>query len=245
MPRLKKPNFTITEEQLLTAETLGQYVKLKLDQLGIPQKVMAEHLDISPAIVIRILNGEAGMLQDRYDRLIDVFKNAHEALGLPEYSANENSLMRELNLKLHIPIARDANSKKVPNADITRGQLMETTSLGGYLDLKLNQLGVVYGVAAGAMGYKGASMIARVVIEDSGVSGYPEERLERLILFFQRTHETLSLPQYDVREMNHLKLLNEERRQSLGTASLPDTHMLADALLDGNAMDAPSFALSR
>lgn len=159
----KNPDTRITTDQLLRADTLADYLTLKLSQLGIGLREAAAVMGYTSGIMLtRVIKGDVGAKAYRQEQicsLVELFAAKHKQLGLEPLGDTETALLQTLNDKLPRPKfnRKGSGSGRTLESDpsIKEAQLLETKSLGEYLELKRKQLGLTIKDIGESLGSEG------------------------------------------------------------------------------------------
>lgn len=213
----KVPKLDISEEKLRGCETLRGYLILKLTQLAIPYMEFSETLGYqSTTILTRMLKGEVdyGIRDESMDDVLVSFQEYHEAVGLPEMSAQEIAHFSVLNSKLPQPepinLTKQVNHALKPNPNIGRERLLGAKTLTGFIGAKRRQLGATQKEISAVIGTKYTAEKFQ-----KRKAPLPEDAFDRLISFFKKKSKEIdSATDFDDVELDKLTALNNDLKES-------------------------------
>lgn len=161
-PRRITPNTNITTKELLGTESLADYLRLKLQQLGTTCSRTGIAMGYTDGeITRRIVNsdpGTNGFISERLVRLANFFVQKHEALNLGPYTTEERRHLVAMNHAMPRAPLNTMGKRRyrgaLANPSIKEEALLATQHLGAYLELKRDQLGLSRNVMDDTLGYR-------------------------------------------------------------------------------------------
>lgn len=178
----KVPDSSITQGQLMDTTTIGTYLRAKLAQLGLSQAEVAQQLgyNVTPPFA-KLVNDHPdafGFSSERVHHFITIIDQKQQELGLGNYNFDEQTHFKSLNdqtrkTKTH---TTQRGSRHQPDITITTEQLMQSTTLAEYLNLKLKQTGTTQRDANTSLG-----SLVTTLLKGSRNTGFEEEGFTRLL----------------------------------------------------------------
>lgn len=96
----KTPETHIQKTDLLESESLGQYLKMKLRQLGVGLSQLGQSMGLSGQMVLFVtsdVENAKGFSSERIDAMVGFLESTHIAKGLEPFSPEERDHLIKLN----------------------------------------------------------------------------------------------------------------------------------------------------